>query len=285
MLDTSYLNQLKKFSIIVQKRVTSSYSGARRSIATGRGITIKDFREYSKGDDIRRIDWRLFSRTDRLYVRQYEEERNFTIHIILDASASMNFGKPYTKFEYGALLGVGFAYLGMRDNDRFEFTTFANELSPIKPKKGMSQLASIVESLNKIKPSGDSKFEQNMNKLRHFIRSRSLIIVISDYLFDISEIHEGLMRLSNGNHEIKVIQVLDREEKDLPIEGDIRLHDSESDAVILTYLSKHLKQKYMQKLNDHSSKIHDVSYEARAKFYQVCTDEPIFDSFYKVLYG
>lgn len=285
MLDTSFLSQLKKFSIIVQKRVTSSYSGARKSIATGKGLTIKDFREYTKGDDLRRIDWKLFSRTDRLYLRQYEEERNFTVHIILDASASMNFGKPTTKFEYGALLGVGFAYLAMRDNDKFEFTTFANELSPIRPKKGMAQLASIVELLNKVKPSGDSKFEENMSQFRHYLKTRSLIIVISDYLFDIEQIRRGLLRLSNGNHEIKVIQVLDSEEKDLRIEGDIRLHDSESDMTMVTYLSKRLKEKYMQKLNEHSSRIHDVGYEAKAKFYQVCTDQPIFDSFYQVLYG
>lgn len=285
MLDTSYLNQLKKFSIIVQKRVTSSYSGARKSLATGKGLTIKDFREYAKGEDIRRIDWKLFSRTDRLYIRQYEEERNLTVHIVLDASASMNFGKPTTKFEYGALLGIGFAYLGMRDNDRFEFTTFANELSPIKPRKGMAQLASIVEALNKIKPSGESRFENNMAKFRHFLKTRSLIIVISDYLFDYEEIRKGLLRLSNGNHEIKIIQVLDREEKDLKLEGDIRLRDSESDAIMVTYLSKRLKEKYMQKLNEHSSRIHDIGYETRAKFYQVTTDERIFDSFYKVLYG
>ena len=91
MISTEFLDQLDRFHLVVKKRVTSNYIGPRRSIATGRGLTFKDHRIYSPGDDIRLIDWKVFARTDDLHIKTFEEERNLTVHIIMDSSASMGF--------------------------------------------------------------------------------------------------------------------------------------------------------------------------------------------------
>ncbi|MEK6949756.1 MAG: DUF58 domain-containing protein, partial [Nanoarchaeota archaeon] len=104
MIKTDFLDQLDRFHLVVKKRVTSNYAGPRRSIATGRGLTFKDHRMYAPGDDIRLIDWKVFARTDDLYIKTFEEERNLVAHLIMDSSASMGFGSPVTKFDYAAML-------------------------------------------------------------------------------------------------------------------------------------------------------------------------------------
>ena len=143
MIDTSFLDQLMRFNLVINKRVTSNLSGPRKSIAGGHGLTFKDYRIYAPGDDIRLIDWRVYARTDNLYIKVHEEERNLTVHIIIDGSASMGFGKPLSKFDYASMIGVGFAYLAMRDNERFQFSTFADtlEIFQFNKAKGLLKVA------------------------------------------------------------------------------------------------------------------------------------------------
>lgn len=280
-IKTDFLEQLDRFSLIVNKRVTSNYSGARRSIAFGHGLTLKDYRNYVAGDDIRLIDWKLLGRTDKLYVKQYEEDRTLTVYIIIDASASMNFGKPTSKYDYGSMIGAGFAYLAMKENDKFQFSTFSSELHTLRPRRGMSQMVSVIDNINEITAKGASNFEDAMIKLRKTLKGRSLIVLASDFLFPPEEIERGLLRL--GKQEIKVIQVLDRVEKELNFEGDVKLYDAESNQILRTFMSKRLREKYQQKLNEHSSKIHDICLGLHASFNQVTSDEPIFDTFFDVL--
>src|SRR3989338_5656678 len=99
MIDTSFLAQLARFSLVIKHRVLSQYAGSRQSAAFGRGTVFKDHRPYAPGDDFRNIDWKVFARTDDLYIKNYEEERNLTVHIIIDTSASMNFGSATKKIE------------------------------------------------------------------------------------------------------------------------------------------------------------------------------------------
>lgn len=286
MIDTSFLSQLKRFNLIVKKRVTSNYKGARKSLAHGKGLTLMDFRQYTPGDDLRTVDWKVFARTDDITVRRYEEERSLTVHIVLDSSASMNFGKPFTKFDYSSMLGIGFAYLTMKQNERFEFSTFGQELNAFKPRRGMHQLANMINHLQETKVKGESKFQEMMEKYKRFIKTRSLIIVVSDFLFDIDEIKKGLIDLNRlGRHEIKVIQVLDKAENELDIEGDVKLHDAETGTVLRTNISPRLRKKYQHDLSDHSAKIHDICNRMGMDFYFVTTDLPVFDSFYEILRG
>src|SRR3989344_7621446 len=125
MIDPSFLGELKKFSLIVNKRVTSKYVGQKRSIAVGSGMIFKDYRIYAPGDDFKNIDWKVYGRTDDLIVKTFEEERNMEVHIIMDISKSMDFGRKISKFDYAAMIGVGYAYLAMNDNAKFKFSTFS----------------------------------------------------------------------------------------------------------------------------------------------------------------
>lgn len=281
MINTDFLDQLDRFHLVVKKRVTSSYMGPRKSLATGRGLTFKEHRIYSPGDDIRLIDWKVFARTDDLYIKTFEEERNLTAHIIMDSSASMGFGKPISKFDYAAMLGVGFAYLAMRDNEKFQFSTFSESLDVFQSRRGMSHIASMVFHLNNTKTQGFSKILNAMIQYKKIVGSRSMLVLLSDFLVDIDEVVETLYNL--GDHEIKVIQVLDPIEKALKYSGDFKLIDSETNSMLRTYISPRLRVQYQQMLDNHAAKIEDTCNKLGIHFFQLTTDTPIFDAFYRVL--
>jgi len=281
MISTEFLNELDRFHLVVKKRVTSNYTGPRRSIAAGRGLTFKDHRAYVPGDDIRLIDWKVFARTDDLHIKTFEEDRNLTVHIILDSSASMGFGKPISKFDYAAMLGTGFAYLSMRDNEKFQYSTFDEKLEVFQPRRGMSHLASMVHHLNNTKTQGLSKLLDSMLQYKKLIGSRSLLVLVSDFLININEIIEAMYAL--GDNEIKIIQVLDPIEKNLNYQGDFKLIDSETKNMLRTYISPRLRVQHQQMLDSHCAKIEETCNKLGIHFFQITTNTPLFDAFYRVL--
>lgn len=283
MITTEFLDDLDRFRLIINKKVTSNYTGKRQSAYTGTGSTLKDYRIYSPGDDFRLIDWKIYARTDHLYIRRYEEERNLTMHALVDSSASMNYGSPTTKFEYGAMLGVGFAHLALKENEKFQFSTFSDDVKAFQPKRGVGHLLSMIDYLNGVKPAGKSRFSDMMTKYRKYLTSRAFMVLVSDFLFDIEGIREGLLALSKGNHNIKVIQVLDATEKDLPVQGDVKLKDAESDDTLRTYIGPKLVTEYETKLEQHIARIGNICTGIKADFYVATTATPIFDIFYDAL--
>jgi uncharacterized protein (DUF58 family) len=280
MITTEFLAGLDKFNLIIHKRVTSKYTGKRESLYKGKGSTVKDHRIYAWGDDFRSIDWKIYARTDNLYIKVYDEERNLTLHVILDRSASMNYGKP-TKYDYAAMLGVGFAYLALKDNEKFQFATFSEDLEFFQPRRGMGHLGAMVDYLNKTKTKGESQFAKNMGQYGKILSTKAMVIVISDFLYDVEEIREGLMSL--GNNNLKVIQVLDAGERHLDIKGDVKLEDVESHGSLRTYISQRTKNEYEDKMEEHISAIATECAALKADFHVVTTDMPIFDAFYEIL--
>ena len=277
MITTDFLSGLDRFRLIVKKRVTSKYSGGRKSPFLGRGTSVKDYRAYVPGDDFRLIDWRIYARTDDLYVKRFEEEKDLTVHIVIDSSSSMDYGNP-KKFDYASMLGVGFAYLAMKDNEKFRFSTFSDTLQMFKAERGMNHLALMVDHLNSVKTSGQSVFAETMNKYRLLLKTRALLVVISDFLFDFNEIEQGLLSVAGG--DMKVIQVLDKTERKLEIEGDFKLKDSESSDIMQTYVSARLKTEYQHSIEEHASKIAQVCAGLKADYHLITTNTPIFDAFH-----
>lgn len=283
MIDTAFLAQLNRFQLIFRKRVISSYSGSQKSVSYGTGNIFNDHREYIAGDDIRLIDWNIYARSDKLFIRRYEEDKSLTVHIIVDYSKSMGFGEKISKFHYASMIGIGFAYLAMKKNERFEFSTFSDQLNAFNPRRGMRHLAEMTDYLNNLKTKGKSNFVSSMQEYKKNMTSRSLIIIISDFLFDEEEIKQGLLTLSRGKNQIKVVQVLDKTERTFDIEGEVKLKDSESNDVLNTYFSRRMKEQYTFELDQHSESIKKVCKGLRADFFSITTDTKIFDVFHKLL--
>jgi uncharacterized protein (DUF58 family) len=280
-VDISFLHKLDRMSLLVTKRVTSNYIGERRAIATGKGLVFKDHAIYTPGDDFRAIDWKVFARLDKLFVKRFEEERNLVVHVILDYSGSMGFGGRIKKEEYADMLALGFCYLAMKHNERFVVSTFSDQLEVFKPKRGRSNLVRILDYLNSKKPKGLSKLAQALVQYKKRVTSRSYVVILSDFLYDPQEIRDALLRYRD--HQVVLVQVLDKTEHDLQLEGDFKLVDSETDQTLRTFISPYARKNYLEMLKEHQNKIRKICDEIGAKFFVFSTEHPIFDAFYEVL--
>jgi len=280
-ISTDFLRKLDRFSLIVNKRVTSNYVGERYSKETGRGLIFKDHVIYEPGEDFRTIDWKVFGRTDKLFVKRYEEERNLTVHVVVDFSGSMNFGSKITKAEYASMLGVGFAYLALKNNERFVLSTFADAYEVFKPKKGMGQLASMIAYLNSKKAKGASKLDESLGKYKKLINSRSYVVIISDFLYSVEEIKRALFRFKN--HKVVLVQVLDEVERNLNLEGDFKLKDLETKQTMRTFINPFGRKKYQKMLNEHIAKVREACDSMGAQFYSAHTGQDVFDVFYDIV--
>lgn len=278
MIDTSFFKELDRFSFMVRKRVSTAYSGSRRSILKGRGMEPVSYREYTQGDDFKIIDWKVYGRTEKLYVKEFEEEKSLTTHILLDTSKSMDFRN---KFNYAAMLALGFAYLVTKDNEKFSVAAFSEEINITKPKRGRKYLSQTIDLLNSIELSGQTRFDYCMEKYASVIKSRSLVIIISDFMADAEGIKNSIFRL--GNNELLLVQVLDPIEKNLDLGGEAKLIDLETDAKMDIYTSPRLRTEYQKKLNDHNAKIKETCNVVGADFHTITTDIPVFDAIFEVV--
>jgi len=278
MIDTSFFKELDRFSFMVRKRVSTAYSGTRRSILRGRGMEPVSYREYSQGDDFKIIDWKVYGRTEKLFVKEFEEEKSLTTHILLDTSKSMDFRK---KFEYAAMIALGFAYLVTKDNEKFGVSTFAEEINITKPKRGRKYLSQTIDLLNSTALQGKTRFDYCMGKYANIIKSRSLVIVVSDFMADLDAVRNAIFRL--GDNELILIQVLDPVEKDLDLGGEAKLIDLETEKKLDIYTSPRLREEYLQRLNNHVAKIKEASLQVGADFHTFTTDKPVFDAIFEVI--
>jgi len=282
MIDTDFFNQLNRFSLMVRKRVSSVYAGSRRSVLQGKGIEIVGYREYMPGDDIRTIDWRVYGRTDKLYIRKFEEEKNVTTHILLDSSKSMDFSSNgITKFDYAAMLACGFGYLVTRENEKFAISTFGENIDINPPKRGRGFLLHTIDKLNQIQLDGKTRFDHCTMQYEKMIRSKSIVIVISDFLTDLDSIRAGLYRLSAN--DLIIISVFDPAEYNLTIGGDVKLYDMETGEVRKTYISPKLKEEYRTLLDNHFGGIRGTCMHIGADFFSFGTNVPIFDAFFEAV--
>jgi uncharacterized protein (DUF58 family) len=280
-IDVSFLKEIDRFRIVLKQRVLQKYQGEQQSTLSGGGLVFKDHTMYAPGDDIRHIDWNVYARTERLFIRRFEEEKNMITHIVLDASSSMNFGQKIKKFEYAAMVGLGFAYLTAKENGRFNFATFSDDLQVIRSDHGKN-IMKIVSHLNNLKIGGKTNLVDSMEKYKKNIQSKSMIVIVSDFLYDINDIKEILLRYKRNN--IHFIQVLDPIELNMTLKGDVVLKDMESSDYIKTYISNRLRNTYKHKLHEHMMEIKDLCEKFNASFITASTDETVFDTFYRILF-
>jgi uncharacterized protein (DUF58 family) len=284
MISTEFLRELDRFSFAAQKRVSSQYAGGRRSTRIGRGTDAYGFREYERGDDFRTIDWKVYARTEKLYVRQFEEHRDLVTHILLDVSGSMNFpDEELSKFEYAAMLAVGFAYLVMRENEKFAISTFTDDIAIFKPGRGKVNLLSSIDRLNSINPGGPTAFEDSIEQYSKVIHSKSRVIIISDLLIPLEDIRPAIYRV--GQNDMIVIQVLDPSEIQLPEVGAVKLRDLETTEQLFTDINTALVSEYTSELILHRDSIKTECDRLGADFFSFSTDLPIFEAIYRTIHG
>ena len=282
MIDTDFLRHLDRLSLIINKRVTSNYIGERPSIHTGYGLMFKDHGQYSPGEDYRRIDWKVFARTDKLHIKRYEEEKSLIVHVLIDSSASMSYGSgDYKKFDYASMIGIGFAYMAMKRNEKFVLSTFSDKFELFQPKRGKRQLVATLDYLKGKQAEGVSRFEEALSGYSKCIKHKSLIVIVSDFLYDLDDVRRVLARFKN--HEVKLVQVLDPVEVKLNLKGEFKLKDLETKGLMRTFIGPFLKKQYMEKLAEHVNRLRYTAASVGATFNAISTDTPVYDAFYQIL--
>ena len=287
MIDPAFLDELARFDPSVQRRVDAVQQGEQRSTAVGEGLTFSDHRKYTPGDDTRLVDWRVYARTEELYVKQYEAERNLTVHILLDASTSMDFGgeraaraTPH-KFEYAAKLGLGFAALAAAEQNDFQFSVLGETVERLdRGRSTQGEVLRLIEQLNETEPSSETDFRTACADYAATIDSKSLVLVASDFLDDPAEIEAGLAALQ-GN-DLTLAHVLAPDERDPPARGDTIFRDPEADTKLRTYFGATVERRYHDRLQTHLDEIEAVGDRLGARHVAVDTGDDFFDTFGEV---
>ncbi len=263
---------------MVRKRVSTAYSGGRKSLRLGHGISPVGYREYRKGDDFKLVDWKVYGRTEKLYIREHEEERSLVVQILLDGSASMGYEG---KFSYASRLAAGFAYLAVLENEKYAISLFCKRFYPGEPKRGRVNLIRSVEELDGIVPRGQTSLKAVADQLEAGLKSTSLVVLISDFLTDIDEVLSSIYRLSG--HELVVIQILAPAETKLSFAGDIKFVDLESGQPLVSRITEQERGEYLRKLREHNDRIREACSRIGVDYFLFSTDQPIFQSFSEML--
>lgn len=228
-LSPSILARITKLGLRAQRVMEGAISGLHRSPLHGVSVEFADYREYAPGDDLKRLDWRAYARSDRFYIKRYEEETNLRGTIVLDASASMKYGRgAMTKWDYAATLAASIAALCVKQRDAVGLAVFDEaERVFLRPVATQAQLHKIFEVLEETRPQRKTELGSVMHKISEQIKNRGLVVVISDLLLDLDSFYASLSRLQHQGHEILVFQVLDPEEIDLPFKDSVLFKDIE----------------------------------------------------------
>ncbi|MFB6196130.1 MAG: DUF58 domain-containing protein, partial [Haloplanus sp.] len=221
------------------------------------------------------------------FIKQFEEERNLTVHVLLDASGSMDFGEDgdgETKFEFGAKLGLGYAYLIAEEHDDFRFSTFRTRTERLDTGTSTrGEVLALVDRLNETVPDGETDFRTALEEYAASIRSRSLVVVVTDCIGDLDGLETGLASLAQN--EVVLVQVLSPTELDPDVGGDTIFEDAESDLTRRTYFGGRLADRYRERVDTFVDDVSERAQDLRITHSLVTTDEAFFDAFSSVWIG
>lgn len=286
-IEPTFLDELDRFESALDRETAALRQGEQESPRVGEGLTFSDYRRYSPGDDTRLIDWKLYGRTEEFYIKQYEEERNLTVHVLVDASASMDYGAGDAhKFEYGAKIGLGFAYLTAEEHNDFLFSTFrerAERLDAGRSNRG--EILELIDQINGTQPSGETDLAEVLSAYADRIRTRSLAVVVTDCLADPETIASGVSALARDDVDVLVVRPIAPDEREPDVVGDALFVDPETEQERRSYFSGSFVERYRSRLDAHVEAVDDRLTALGADSVVVDTGEDYFDSFASVWLG
>ncbi len=254
-LSTTYLNpqivsQLNNLSLRARLVVEGFIAGLHRSPYHGFSVEFAEHRAYGPGDEIRHVDWKLYGKTDRYYVKQFEEETNLKCYLLVDQSRSMDFDSHgVSKLAYAQTLAASLAYLMLKQQDAIGLALFDGRLRHyLPPRAKPSHLNTVLGYLARIKPGPETTIAPVLHQLAETIVKRGLIILISDLFDDLDEVLLGLRHLRHKNHEVVVFHLLDPQELEFSFSRRTRFRDMETGEVLTTepWHIQREYQRYMQ---------------------------------------
>jgi uncharacterized protein (DUF58 family) len=254
LFDTVFLRKLERLELLARKLFRGHLRGERTATRRGRGLEFADFRRYRPGDDLRHVDWNIFSRLDRLFLKLYASEEDLTLHLLLDSSASMGFGEA-SKFDHARRLAAALAYIGLHNLDRVGVAAFADGPgAALPPVKARHHFMSVLAFLDTLACRGETHLGGSLRAFAGRVRHPGLVVVVSD-LAAVEDLGTGLDALRRRAHDVVLLQVLAEEEIDPPLEGSLRLEDAELGATLDVTADDALRAAYRRRLAAHLAQV------------------------------
>ena len=252
-LDPQVIAKIGDLELVAKFIVEGFMLGLHRSPYQGFSVEFSSYRKYSEGDSLRFVDWKLFGRTDRFYVKQFEETTNLACHVLLDTSASMSLGDAHiTKWRYAASLAAALTYLMLHQGDAAGLVAFDSEgVDYTPPRRQSLQLHRILSRLSNLEPSKRTEFRSGLREVAERIHRRGLIVLLSDLMAEPDEILDVLRYLRFKKHEVIVFQILSQTELEFPFSDQHEFIDVETGDKLITQASL-IRQDYLDALAEHN---------------------------------
>jgi uncharacterized protein (DUF58 family) len=304
LLTPELLRRLEQFQLLAARRAKSSAKGERRSRARGQSVEFADHRSYVPGDDFRYLDWNLFGRLDKLFLKLYEEERELPVRIFLDASESMTFGEP-RKFDFARQIAAAIGYVALCGFDRVSVVPFPNaqgrtqttptESNPaadyqqqsaiegaLRSIRGKKSSMQFFQNLNALTAAGSADFNEALRRGALEARHTGLAIVLSDFL-DPAGYESGLTALVGRGFQVNVVQILAPEELAPSTFGDLRLVDSESGGLQEVTFGRYRMKAYQQTVQNFIQRLREFATKRGINFFMAPSNMDLQDLLLKQL--
>ncbi len=269
LLSPATLSRIENYALLAKVAVEGYMSGLHRSFSHGQGSEFLQYRSYAPGDDLKYVDWKVFSRSDKFYTKVFQEETNMNCYLVLDASASMDYQGERgvcTKWRYAAMVAACLAYLASRQGDNVGLCIYNDNLvEMIEARQRQGQLQRILTALARHKPKNRAEHGYSWNYLTGRLRNRGMVMFVSDFLEAEETLPPILKRIRFARHECVGIQVLDPDERDLPFDQSTEFIDPEDGRRILTNPEK-VRRHYMEKMDDFQERLSVSMARAHVEF-------------------
>ncbi len=251
-LKPEVIRQISRLDLRAQFIVRGFLHGLHASPFHGFSVEFSEHRRYSPGDDLKDIDWLVFAKTDKYYVKKFEAETNITGYLVMDLSQSMGYTyrQELTKFEYSICLAAALCYLMIHQQDPCGLIAFDEKIrKSLPPKSKRTQLGNVLSLLANLKPTGRTDIAGSLIQIAAMLRQKSLLMVFSDLLADPEPVIQSLRRLRHGGHDVILFHVLDEAEVKFPFSGIVEFEEPETSERLQVDASN-FKQDYLAELNE-----------------------------------
>jgi uncharacterized protein (DUF58 family) len=274
-LDPQVLSRLASVPLLARQPMVGGVSGRHVSPHRGSSVEFAEYRKYVPGDDLRRLDWRAFGRSDRFYVKEYEADTNLRCCFVLDTSGSMNFGAEgrMTKIDYARRICGSLAYLASQQGDAVGISCVADGIvRTLPPRRSAAHLRLLFDILDEAQPAGPSRLPEVLHELAETIRQRALVVIVSDLFMDPAVLSSSFSHLRFRRHDVSVFHLLDPQEIGFKFQRPTRFIDMEGGGSIFTD-PVDIADRYHQAVTGYLEGMKKVVLESGVDYHRVLTDE------------
>src|SRR5947207_9088837 len=275
-IDPKVLMKIQNLELVARSVVEGFVQGLHKSPYLGFSVDFAEYRQYIPGDSLKRIDWNVFSRSDKLYIKLFEGETNTRVLVLLDTSGSMNYGSGgVTKIDYARMLAASLSYFAYHQRDGVGLLTFDTEIrSHVPPSRRRGQLMTILSEIDRIQPSQSTEFRKPLRFLAEYLTRRGVIVLISDLYDEPENIISGLKVLKAKGNDIIIFHIMDNFELTFPFEDMAQFEDMETKRK-LHVIREYLRTQYLSILKDHMERIRKELSGLRIDYCLIDTSKPL----------